>query len=168
MTSQSPDHRLPHVPWAAVGGELTTAVCFGWLGLFFPLLDWVKWPELLFSWHFAVVVIGTLALALALVLRRPEALKAAVMVAAYTGLPSLLTLSQALGQIRFATDGPAVAHIAVWGFGMLGQVPVVWSCLGRLAPAQPSVASASPSAGVVTDQRRRESLLGGQQGRTSG
>jgi hypothetical protein len=135
MTSQSPDHRLPHVPWAAVGGELTTAACFGCLGLFFALLDWVKWPELLFSWHFAVVVIGTLALALALVRRRPEALKAAVVVAAYTGLPSLLSLSQALGQVRSATDGPGVPlSYAVWGFGMLGQVAVVLSCLSRLAP----------------------------------
>jgi hypothetical protein len=100
--------------------------------------DWVKWPELLFSWHFAVIVLGTLALALTFVLRRPEALKAAVIVAAYTGLPSLLTLTQALGQIRFATNGPAVAQTVVWGFGMLGQVPVIWSCLARLAPAPQS------------------------------
>jgi hypothetical protein len=104
-----------------------------------PLLDWVRWPELLFNWHFAVVVIGTLALAVALVRRRPEALKAAVVFAAYIGLPSLLSLSQALGQVRSATDGPAVTlSYAVWGFGMLGQVPVVWSCLGRLAPAPQS------------------------------
>jgi hypothetical protein len=66
MTSQSPDHRLPHVPWGAIASELTTAVCFGCLGLFLPLLGWVRWPELLFNWHFAVVVIGTLALAVAL------------------------------------------------------------------------------------------------------
>src|ERR1700722_9709513 len=98
MTSQSPDHRLPDVPWAAVVSELTTALCFGTLGLFFPLRDWVRWPELLFNWHFALVVIGTLALAIALVRRRPEALKAAVFFAAYIGLPSLMCLSQALGQ----------------------------------------------------------------------
>jgi hypothetical protein len=147
------------VPWAAVAGELTTAVCFGLLGLFLTLLDWVRWPELLFNWHFAVVVMGTLALALALVRRRPEALKAAVVLAAYIGLPSLLSLSQALGQVRSATDGGVSLSYAVWGFGMLGQVAVVLSCLGRLAPAQLLVSSPSPSAGEVTDQRLRESFL---------
>jgi hypothetical protein len=151
MTSQSPDHRLPRVPWGAVASELTTALCFGCLGLFLPLLDWVRWPELLFNWHFAVVVIGTLALALALVRRRPEALKVAVVVAAYIGLPSLLSLSQALGQVRSVADGPALSY-AMWAFGMLGQVVVVSSCLGRLAPAQPLVSSASPSVGVGQSQ----------------
>jgi hypothetical protein len=138
MTSQSPDHRLPHVPWAAIAGELTTTVCFGCLALFMPFVDWARWPELLFNWHFALVVIGTLALALALVRRRPEALKVAIVVAAYIGLPSLLSLSQSLGQIRSAAYGPAVTlSYAVYGFGMLGQVAAVLSCLGRLAPAQP-------------------------------
>jgi hypothetical protein len=147
MTSQSPDHRLPHVPWGAVACELWTALSFGCLGLFLPWLDWVTWPELLFNWHFAVVGIGTLAVALALIRRRPEALKVAVLLAAYIGLPSLLSLWQALGQVRSASDGMALSY-AVWGFGMLGQVVVVISCLGRLTPAQPLVFSASPSAGV--------------------
>ena len=139
MSSQSPDHRLPHVPWAAVVGELATALCFGCLGLFLPLRDWVRWPELLFNWHFAVVVIGTLALAIALVRRRREALKAAVVFAAYIGLPSLLSLSQALGQVGSATDVTAtLASYAVCGLGMLGQVAVVASCLGRLVPAPQS------------------------------
>lgn len=160
MSSQCSDHRLPHVPWGAVASELVTAVCFGCLGLFLPLLDWVKWPELLLNWHFAVVVIGTLALALALVRRRPESLKVAIVLAAYIGLPSLLSLSQALGQLRPAADGPAVAlSYVVWGFGMLGQVAVLFSCLGRLAPVQPSVSSASPSAGVVANESRREPVI---------
>jgi hypothetical protein len=137
MTSQNPDHRLPHVPWGAIAGELATAVCFGCLGLFFPLLDWVRWPALLFTWHFAVVFIGTLAIALALVRRRPEALKVAVVLAAYIGLPSLLTLSQALGQISSAADGPAVTLSAMWGFGTLAQVAVILSCLSQLTPVQP-------------------------------
>ena len=148
MTSQWPNQLLPHVPWRTIAGELTTAGCFGCLGLFLPLLDWMRWPELLFNWHVAVVVIGTLVLALALVRRRPEALKVAVVLAAYIGLPSLLSLSQALGQIRSAADGPAVTlSYALWALGMLGQVAVVFSCLGQLAPAQPLVSSASPSAG---------------------
>jgi hypothetical protein len=151
MTSQSLDHRLPHVPWAAIAGEFATAVCFGCLGLFLPFLDWVRWPELLFNWHFAVVVIGTLALALALVRRRPEALKGAVVLAAYIGLPSLLSLSQALGQIRSGAGGPAVTlSYAVWGFGMLGQVAVVLSCLGRLTPAQ-QLSPAGSGKGAIQD-----------------
>jgi hypothetical protein len=137
MTSQSPDYRLPSVPWSAIAGELATAVCFGGIGLFFPLPDWVKWPALIFTWHFAVVVIGTLATALALVRRRPEALKVAIVLAAYIGLPSLMTLSQVLAQIGSTVNGPSVMLPAMWGFGMLGQVAVVLSCLGRLTPAQP-------------------------------
>jgi hypothetical protein len=160
MTSHCPDYRLPHVPWSAVASEVITAVCFGCLGLFLPLLDWVRWPELLFNWHFAVVVVGTLALALALVRRRPEALKVAIVMAAYIGLPSLLSLSQALGQVRSSADSPAIAlSYLVWGVAMLGQVVVILSCLGRLAPAQPLVSSASPSVGVVTNQRRREPVV---------
>ncbi|HEV3238585.1 MAG TPA: hypothetical protein VGZ25_16480 [Gemmataceae bacterium] len=137
MTSQILDHRLPSVPWIAIAGELATALCFGCLGLFFPLLDWVKWPALLFTWHFAVVVIGTLVIAVALVRRRPEALKAAIVLAAYIGLPSLMTLSQVLVQIGSAPNGPSVTLPAMWGFGMLGQVAVILSCLGQLTPVQP-------------------------------
>jgi hypothetical protein len=138
MTSQSPDHRLPHVPWGAVAGELITALCFGCMGLFVPFSYWVRWPELLIGWHFAGVVIGCLALATALVRRRPKALKVAIVLAAYIGLPSLMSLSQALGEVRSAADGTGVTFsYAVWGFGMLGQLAVVLSCLRRLTPAQP-------------------------------
>jgi len=137
MTSRRPQHRLPNVPWGAVAGELVTALCFGCLGLFLPFSHWVRWPELLFCWHFAVVVIGSLALALVLVRRRPESLKAAVVLAAYIGLPSLLLLSQALSQVRSPTGGWAVElSFAVWGVGTLGQLAVLWSCLARLAPSQ--------------------------------
>jgi hypothetical protein len=149
VTSQSTDYRLPHVPWAAVVGELATAVCFGLLGLFLPTPDWVKWPELLFNFHFAVVIIGSLALALALVRRRLEALKPAVVLAAYIGLPSLLSLSQWLVQVRSATGWGVLLSYSPWGIGMLGQVAVVSSCLRRLTPAQPLVSSASSSDGVV-------------------
>jgi hypothetical protein len=145
MDSQRPDHRLRDVPWGAVVGELITALCWGCLGLFLPLGSWVSWPALLFSWHFAVVVIGALALALALGRRKPEALRMAIILAAYTGLPSLLSLSQALGQVRSPAEG--LSYI-VWGLGSLGQVAVVLSCLARLAPPQ-RVSSASPSAGVA-------------------
>ena len=85
MTSQSLDHRLLQAPWGAVVGELVTAACFGLLSLFLPLGHWVKWPELLFNWHFGVAVIGALALARALVRRKPHALKTAV--AAHGGAP---------------------------------------------------------------------------------
>ncbi|MFL5242715.1 MAG: hypothetical protein ACJ8FY_11460 [Gemmataceae bacterium] len=137
MTSHSPDHRLPDVPRAAVAGELTTAVCFGGLALFLPSRDWARWPALLFNWHFAVAVIGALAIALGLVRRRPEALKAAIVLAAYIGLPSLQILSQVFDQFLSST-GPAITiSYSVWGFGMLGHVVVIWSCLSRLAPAQP-------------------------------
>lgn len=136
MTSQCSDRRLAHVPWGAVASELITAVCFGCLGLFLPTIDWVRWPELLFNWQLAVIVVGTLALALALVRRRPEALKVAIVLAAYIGLSNLLSLSQALEQIRSVADSSAVAlSYLVWGVGILGQVVVLWSCLGRLTPA---------------------------------
>ena len=144
MTLQCTDHRLTHVPWSAVAGELITAVCFGCLGLFLPSLDWVRWPELLFNWHFAVVFIGTLAVAFALIRRRPNALKVAIILAAYIGLPSLLSLSQTLGQVQAANEASAVSiFYVVWGIAALGQVAVLLSCLGRLVPAQRSVPSVS-------------------------
>ena len=62
----------------------------------------------------------------------------AVVLAAYIGLPSLLSLWQALGEVHSAVNVQvAVLTSAVWGLGMLGQVAVVFSCLRRLAPAQP-------------------------------
>jgi hypothetical protein len=139
MILKSPDHRLPLVPWVAVVGEFTTAACFGCLGLFVPLSQWVSWPELLLSWHFAIVVIGSIAIAIALIRRRPESLKLGVVLGAYIGLPSLLTVSQTMGQVTSAVDGSliqAVALYVIWDVGMLGQVAVVFSCLGRLAPTQ--------------------------------
>ncbi len=139
MPSRRPDHRLLHAPWGAVAGELVTAACFSLLGLFLPLGYWVRWPDLLLSWHFAVIVIGALAVVIALVRRRPESLKVAVVLAAYIGLPNLLGLWQALGEVRSAGNGQvAVLTSAVWGLGMLGQVAVVFSCLRRHAPVQMS------------------------------
>jgi hypothetical protein len=127
---------MPHVPWTAVVCELITALCFGCLGLFLPLSNWVRWPDILTGWHFAVVVIGPSMVALGLVRRRPEALKVAVALAAHIGLPNLLSLSQMLGQIPSAADGPAGAFSYVgWGIGLVGQIAqvmVVVSCLGRL------------------------------------
>ena len=126
MTSHRPNLRLHNVPWGAIAGELVTTACFGFLSLFFPFLDWVQWPALLFTWHFAVVVIGSLATAIALARRRPESLKAAVILAAYIGLPSLMNMSQVLGLIRSATDDSGISLLnAIWGLGMLGQVAVV-------------------------------------------
>jgi hypothetical protein len=137
MTSQRLDRRLAHVPWDAVAGELVTAACVGCFALFLPEIDWVTWPALLYNCHFAVVLIGTLAVALALFRRKPEALKCAVVLATYIGTPILLSLSQALVQVRSAADGPAgMLSYAVSGFGMIGQVEVIFSCLRRLAPTQ--------------------------------
>jgi hypothetical protein len=143
MSLQKSENHLPHLPLGAVLGELTTALCFGCLGLFLPLLDWVRWPELLFNWHFAVVVIGALALATALVQRRPPALKLAIVFAAYIGLPSLLSLSQAFSHNRSAADGVgSTVSYSIWGLGTFGQVAVVLSCISRLAPVRPSAISA--------------------------
>jgi hypothetical protein len=161
MIFNSPDYRLQHVPWVAVAGEIMTAVCFGCLCLFEPLLKWVTWPELLFSWHFALVVIGSIAIALGLVRRRPGALKAAIVLAAYNRLPSLLSLSQAIGQVSSAADQQALLiSFVVWGFGMFGQVAVISPCLGRLAPKQELVPSDASSPGVRTPNGGRGSVVG--------
>lgn len=157
MIFKTPDQRLPHVPWVAVAGEFMTAVCFGCVVLFVPFLNWVSWPELLFGWHFAVAVIGSIAIALALVRRRPEALKVAIVLAAYIGLPSLLSLSQALVQVSAAADSPVgLAFCVVWGFGMLAQVAVVLSCLGRLTPIQTLVPFNASSMSIEMHQDRWE------------
>src|SRR5689334_8603514 len=141
MASQPPDLRLPRVPWVAVAAEVTTAACIACLGLFLPLLYWVTWPELLIGCHFAIVVTGTLALALMLVRRRPTALKPAIVLAAYTGVPSLNVVSQVFALFKSAADSPAVMlSIIIWSIGLLGQVAVIVSCLGRLAPAPPLAA----------------------------
>lgn len=156
MNLKGPDHRLMNVPWIAVTGELITALCFGCLGLFEPLFNWVSWPELLSSCHIAVVAIGSFAIAIALIRRRPEALKIAIVMAGYTGLPSLLSLSQALGQVSSAASrSPLLAFYTVWGLGMLGQVAVVFSCLGRLSPIRTIVPLDVTSGGVQTHQNRQ-------------
>jgi hypothetical protein len=152
MTTRSIDHLLPDAPRGAIAGEFITATCFGCLALFLPTIDWFRWPELLFNWHFAVVVVGTSAAAVALFTRRSEALKPAIVLAAYVGLPSLVSLSQALGQIRAFEGNPAVTlSYVVWGVGLLGQVVVILTCLGRLALAQPLSTDRSEQAAVQDD-----------------
>jgi hypothetical protein len=149
MTIPNPDCRLPRVPRIAVCGEIITALCLGFSGLFLPLGYWTTWPELLVNSHYAVAFLGTLVLACSLARRKPGALKAAVVLAAYIGLPNLLSLSYTLDQVR--SDGGGTATIlshAVWWSGMLGQVAVVWSCLSRLAPVQPLECSPAPSGDV--------------------
>ena len=139
MIFNSPEHRLPNVPWVAVVGEFTTTACFGCLGLFVSFANWKSWPEMLLGWHFALIVMGAITIALALIRRRSGSLKVAIVLGAYIGLPSLLTLSQTMDQIGAAADGPTIQVLAtctVWGLGMLGQVAVVFSCLGRLSPIQ--------------------------------
>jgi hypothetical protein len=137
MIFKSSAQRLPDVPWIAVVCEFTTAACFGCLGLFVPVVNWVSWPELLLGWHFALVVIGSIAIAFALIRRRPKSLKVAILLGAYIGLPSLLTLSQTISQVGSAADGsliPAVALYVIWDIGLLGHVAVIVSCLRRLSP----------------------------------
>jgi hypothetical protein len=121
------------VPWGAVVGELGTALCFGVLGLFLPLGHWMTWPDALFNWHFAFIVVVGFLLAVMLLQRRPASLKAAAVLAAYIGLPSLLTLWQALSSVHSSAE--ALSYVML-GLGMLGQVAVLWSCLTRLAPPQ--------------------------------
>ncbi len=159
MNSKLPEHRLPSIPWAAVVGELLTLVCFGCLGLFLPLFSWLSWPESLTCWHFVAVVFGAGAIIIALLRRRPEAIKPAVVLAAYVGLPNLLVLSQLLGQINAVGIGRAVmTTYGVWLLGMLGQVMVVSSCLRRLAP-KPTLAFTDVSSGEVGMQNaQRESV----------
>jgi hypothetical protein len=138
MASLSLGHCLPHAPWAAIAGELVTAACFSLLALVLPFGSWVTWPYLLLSWHFAAVIIGALALAWALFRRRLPALKAAIVLAAYVGLPGLMFLWQALGEIRAAGNSLAIIlTCAAWGLGALGQAAVIFPCLRRLAPVQP-------------------------------
>jgi hypothetical protein len=138
MASRSLGHCLPHAPWVVIAGELVTAACFSLLALFLPFGSWVTWPYLLLSWHFAAAIIGALSLAWALFRRRPRALKAAIVLAAYVGLPSLLFLWQALGEICAAGDSRAmIITYAVWWLGALGQAAVIFPCLRRLAPVQP-------------------------------
>ncbi len=133
MTVHRQFRRLPHVPWGAVGGELVTSFCFVALGLFLPPGHWASWPQLLFNWHIMVIVVGAFGLAVALLQRRPTSVKVAVVLAAYTGLPSLLTLDQAISSAHSAAEG---LSFVLLGFGMLGQVLVLWSCLVRLTPSQ--------------------------------
>ena len=138
MPSRSLGHCLPNAPWAAIAGELVTAACFSLLALFLPFGYWVTWPYLLLSWHFAAVIIGALALAWALFRRQPRALKAAIVLAAYVGLPSLLLLWQALGEIRAASNSLGIIlTCAAWELGALGQAAVIFPCLRQLAPVQP-------------------------------
>ena len=138
MASGSPDNRLPQAPWAAIASEVVTAAAFALLALFLPLGSWVTWPHLLVSWHFATAIIGAVALAWARFRRRLRALKAAIILAAYVGLPSLLFLGQALGEIRAAGNSRAMMlTYVVWGLGALGQAAVLFSCLRQLTPVQP-------------------------------
>jgi hypothetical protein len=133
MTLHQQDDRLPDVPRGAVAGELVTALCYFVLGLFLPIGHWVSWPDLLVNWHFAVIVIGSLGLAAALRQRRPTSVKVALVLAAYIGLPSLLTLGQVIGSAHSSLDR---FSYFVLGLGMFGQVLVLWSCLARLAPSR--------------------------------
>lgn len=133
MTTHRKESRLPHVPWDAVAGELVTALCFGGWGLFWPLSYWVIWPDLLIGWHVTVIVIDAFALAAALAQRRPASLKVAAVLAAYTGLPSLLNLWHVGNDVHSPAEG---LPYALAGIGMLGQVAVLWSCLARLAAPQ--------------------------------
>jgi len=138
MASRSLGHCVPHAPWFAIAGELVTAACFSLLALFLPFGSWVTWPYLLLSWHFAAAIMGALALAWALFRRRPRALKAAIVLAAYVGLPSLLFFWQALGEVRAAgNSGAMMLTYVVWGLGALGQAAAIFHCLRRLAPVQP-------------------------------
>jgi hypothetical protein len=138
MASPSLGPYLPHAPWIAIAGELVTAACFSLLALFLPFGAWVTWPYMLLSWHFAAAIIGALALAWALIRRRPRALKVAIVLASYVGLPSLLLFSQALGEIRAAGNSHAmILTYAVWGLGAIGQAAVIFPCLRRLVPVQP-------------------------------
>ncbi len=103
--------------------------------MFVPVAHWVRWPELMVSWHFAAIVIGTSALALALALQKPLALKLAIVLAAYIGLPSLLNLMHAIAEIHSSGNRAAVMFsYVVWGAGMLGQLAALLSCLARLVP----------------------------------
>lgn len=135
MASRSPDGRLRHMPWVAVTGELSTAACFGLLALFFPPAYWVTWPQLLLSCHFGAAISAAVMLAWALFRRRPGALKAAIVLAAFVGLPGPLFIAQALGEIHAAGDSRTMMFTyAVWGLGSLGQAAVLFPCLRRLAP----------------------------------
>jgi hypothetical protein len=133
MASPGSASHTPGLPGAAVAGELVSALCFGCLGLFEPIVRWVTWPDLLFSWHISVIFFGTLAVAVAR--RSPRVLKPAVVLAAYIGLPNLLMMWQAAVEVGRVPG--AAFSFAFWGMGMLGQVIVLWSCLARLVPRPP-------------------------------
>jgi hypothetical protein len=133
---------LPSVPWFVVASELVTAMCFGLVSLFLPLSSWVSWPAVLFDAHIAVVTLSSLALALSLFRRYPGGLKPAIFLAAYTGVPNLLFLSQVFDQVRSPIVAPGVvAGFVVAGIGMLAQLAVILCCVGRLAPLDNSTAS---------------------------
>jgi len=124
---------LPHLPWVAVFGELVTAACVGFMGLFQVVADWISWPELLIAWHMAIVFIGSLAAAIGLLLRRSNALKSAIFLLTCVGFPNLVGLAQAFSQATTISHDQLT--VVLYSLIAIGQLMVILSCLRQLAPA---------------------------------
>ena len=122
-----------------IAAESITALIYLYLWASLPWSSWHSWPGAAQELHYLVVIVGAVVVGQAAVRRRGWGIKAAAILAAYVGLPNLLSLGYLIPAIGAGFGVAITGSLVLLVTGAFAQLAAFLHALRVLS--QPSAAA---------------------------